>query len=66
MIGRRRYRRSRASMLAALMTAACLAGGCGQRGPLVLPKPPDRPAAKPPAADQAAPENERAQRRPAM
>jgi predicted small lipoprotein YifL len=53
-------------MLAALMTAACLAGGCGQRGPLVLPKPPDRPAAKPPAADQAAPENERAQRRPAM
>jgi predicted small lipoprotein YifL len=50
----------------ALIVAASMVGGCGQRGPLVLPKPPEQPVARPASPQQTAPDQERAQRRPAM
>ncbi|MBU6269867.1 MAG: hypothetical protein KGQ67_01070 [Betaproteobacteria bacterium] len=35
--------RRAAARLGASLVVVCLLGACGQRGPLVLPKPPDAP-----------------------
>jgi predicted small lipoprotein YifL len=42
------------SSLALIIAAAALLAGCGQTGPLYMPKPPAKPAAKPAPVQQPA------------
>jgi predicted small lipoprotein YifL len=42
------------SSLALIIAAAALLAGCGQPGPLYMPKPPAKPAAKPAPVQQPA------------